>query len=513
MAFNIQILPKLQERRLHNISTNDFKVWHISENEKKVLSGFSAFHFFSGETYVVRWYYHVTATGRTLKGTPSRHNVTGRSRVAYFFWQGQSSSISDKGVSALMTVELDEERGPHIRVTMNSEPPAFLNLFEGGLVIHRGRREEAGQSDESCGKKMFVVRGEMPNEAHLIEEELHQSLLRSRGCVVLVDLKSGIVYLWIGSKALPHSKQVGKTAATLLSKQSAEEMGWREGLCSPIQLKEEMEGTESSEFLRLLGRSKLSPESHFSLAKDVTSAYDWTTRMWVLEAKPDSFLASEITSPYRATDRPCAFPVWQEELYSTPQPAIFLVDAGLKIYIWQGWFPEENSEEENSSVTGSAYLRFTFARRAALQTAVRYVRKKEEMIKNKSLKNGSFSISDCASILNPKLVVAGLESLEFKNLFPVWKLREDVTNIQKKEGRWKDGEEYCVREVLNQLCKEQYTLEELQMVPLPDGVDPSRLEKYLSDGEFRETLGVSKREFLSLPSWKQLQLKKKGNLF
>lgn len=50
-----------------NVTTNDIKVWHISENEKNELDRTSASQFFSEETYVVRWYYHVTATGRTLK--------------------------------------------------------------------------------------------------------------------------------------------------------------------------------------------------------------------------------------------------------------------------------------------------------------------------------------------------------------------------------------------------------------------------------------------------------------
>lgn len=74
--------------------------------------------------------------------------------------------------------------------------------------------------------------------------------------------------------------------------------------------------------------------------------------------------------------------------------ALFLVDAGSKIYIWQGWVPEDSPEEESvSSVTGSTFLRFTFARRAALQTAIAFATKKEKLIKSKQLNNGTFSVS------------------------------------------------------------------------------------------------------------------------
>lgn len=64
-----------QERRLLSISTNDFKVWHVSEYGKVLMSEASRNHLYTGDTYVVRWYYHVTATGRTLKVSTLHHQV------------------------------------------------------------------------------------------------------------------------------------------------------------------------------------------------------------------------------------------------------------------------------------------------------------------------------------------------------------------------------------------------------------------------------------------------------
>ncbi|PWA21605.1 hypothetical protein CCH79_00003015 [Gambusia affinis] len=53
-----------------------------------------------------------------------------------------------------------------------------------------------------------------------------------------------------------------------------------------------------------------------------------------------------------------------------------------------------------------------------------------------------------------------------------------------------------VKEALSKLSKQQYSIEELTGKPLPEGVDPLRLEDYL------------RFEFNALPNWKQKNLKK-----
>ena len=49
--------------------------------------------------------------------------------------------------------------------------------------------------------------------------------------------------------------------------------------------------------------------------------------------------------------------------------------------------------------------------------------------------------------------------------------------------------------MLNQLCREQYTIDELRTRPLPEGVDPSKIESYLSDADFQVNFLFTKTLF------------------
>ena len=75
------------------------------------------------------------------------------------------------------------------------------------------------------------------------------------------------------------------------------------------------------------------------------------------------------------------------------------------------------------------------------------------------------------------------------------------------------GYQELVEDVLHRLTKTKYSLAELHVRPLPDGVDPLKMEAYLHDEEFEENLGMNRDEFYSQPMWKQKQLKQQVGLF
>ncbi|KAM9416629.1 supervillin-like [Salvelinus alpinus] len=117
------------------------------------------------------------------------------------------------------------------------------------------------------------------------------------------------------------------------------------------------------------------------------------------------------------------------------------------------------------------------------------------------------------------LIHAGLEPLTFTNMFPCWEHREDIAEITEREA------EVCnqiilVEDVLARLCKTTYPLADLLARPLPDGVDPLRLEIYLDNDDFegvgaygKNALEMSRDEYEVLPGWKQVNVKKAKGLF
>lgn len=56
-------------------------------------------------------------------------------------------------------------------------------------------------------------------------------------------------------------------------------------------------------------------------------------------------------------------------------------------------------------------------------------------------------------------------------------------------------------------------IEELRLRKLPKGCDTRHLENYLSDFDFQNLFQHSRSEYLALPRWRQISLKKELDLF
>ncbi|TMS22115.1 Supervillin [Larimichthys crocea] len=437
-------LVRADDGRQAELATVAVDAWHIKEHGEEELPEESLGQLHEGDAYIIRWKYSITTlVGKRQKPGELSAGTPGRERIACFFWQGRHSSISEKGTSALMTVELGS---------------------------HRGSQLSGGCSVSVVKQKWRPRWWRWIASAPVCAPVPAWCFLTLR--------KAGSTY-GTGCKAHPGARQVAKRAADKVTQRCPSELGLSSS--SSLKVEEVEEGAEPEEFTKALGPQD--KKAYDCMLQD-PGKYNYTPRLFRLSASSGVFEGEEQLYQARVTEGVMAMPFLQENLYSAQQPALFLLDNRMEVYLWQGWQPDD------TQCTGSAKIRWNNERKCAMETVLQYCKEK-----------------------NPRrpplayLVLAGCEPLTFTNIFPYW---EKDTSVASKAPKSKV---MLVKEALSKLSKQQYSIEELTRKPLPEGVDPLRLEDYLSDQDFKTLLEMSRVEFNALPNWKQKNLKKSKGLF
>ena len=463
------------ERRGYNVLTDDVQVWKILNNELKECDRKTRGAFSRNQTYVILGKYKLVATGfRTLKGNISQHQATtGRDRQALFFWHGRNSKRNEKGASALLTMGIGDKAlssMPHVLVFEEKENAVFCQLFSGSMVVLSDNNEPEW--------RMFLLRGgEIEEENHLIEVKLDLENLRS--CSTIFLLSTDKIFLWNGCASNQLYRKFALICANKLIANHFATFNFTEN----VRVEEVEEGFESKEFTNIFFPQDLNSQRenyYHSLLKQQHEIN--TPRLFQMLSLHGKFEAKEVLNPLRS-ENPCALPFYQFYLYEEKQPALFLFDNSQEIYIWQGWI---DTSTENVDDAMSTKIRFNESRKCALETAIDYWNTK--YANKKELKGW--------------IVYAGLEPIEFKNLFPYWQTNKvaQESNLSvsltvrhilndSKSYYFQDGkvqnQKDDILQVLNRLKRDRYPLDVIRNSPLPDGVDPTRLEYYLSDEDFK----------------------------
>jgi len=117
----------------------------------------------------------------------------------------------------------------------------FLGLFDGYMATHSGRRQE---SEPAKWRLYICLAGSREKEASLLEVPPSTRQLRSRSSLLLVEAKSGRVFVWHGSQ----SHKVTKAAAL----RTAQQLDQRKEFClnAKPKIEEIEEGEESNDFFK-----------------------------------------------------------------------------------------------------------------------------------------------------------------------------------------------------------------------------------------------------------------------
>lgn len=94
----------------------------------------------------------------------------------------------------------------------------------GRMAVHSGKR---GEADDQTGWRLYFVRGEKDEEAHLLQVRRCVQALRSRGSLLLINQSTGTIFLWHGAKSLKHTRQVASSAAAALKLNRPPELNLR----------------------------------------------------------------------------------------------------------------------------------------------------------------------------------------------------------------------------------------------------------------------------------------------
>ncbi|XP_056128909.1 advillin [Lampris incognitus] len=376
-----------------------------------------------------------------------------------YIWQGRHASQDELAASAFQAVELDQKYGGEpvqIRVAMGKEPRHFMAMFKGKMVIFEGGTSRKGGSDPEPPIRLFQIHGSDPFNTKAIEVPALAPSLNSNDVFLLKSQSA--MYVWCGKGSSGDERAMAKEISSVIGRNCIGE-------------ETVAEGQEPTEFWELLGGK-------------APYASEKRLQQTVLDHPPRLFECSNKTGRFMVTEVP---QFTQDDL---TQDDVMLLDTWDQVFLWVGH--EANEVERREAVaTSQEYLRTHPGSRDSHTPVI--------------------------------LIKQGYEPPTFTGWFTAWDPYKWSRGRSYEEMKRELGdvtspihvtnEQNCVE---NDSSSNMYPPEALINKPaneLPEGVDPTHKEKHLSDPDFNKTFGMSRDEFVGLPQWKQLHMKKDKGLF
>uniref|UniRef100_A0A671SH81 Villin-1 n=1 Tax=Sinocyclocheilus anshuiensis TaxID=1608454 RepID=A0A671SH81_9TELE len=301
------------------------------------------------------------------------------------------------------------------------------------------------------------------------KEPMHlMAIFKGKMVVYEVSFTDKCCYLWYGKGCSGDEREMAKSLADIISKREKNVIA---------------EGQEPADFWVNLGG-----KSQYASSKRLQDENcNITPRLFECSNQTGRFIATEITN------------FNQDDL---DEDDVMLLDIWDQVYLWIGK-GSNDKEKHDAVVTAQEYLKSHPAGR---------------------------------DLDTPILVVKqGFEPPTFTGWFQAWdpqkwssgksydQLKAELgthftsnVNVMVKNGLTPCAQD-LTKPTTNQTNSTNSTqgekLVNVQTEDLPDEVDPTRKEHYLSNDDFKLIMGISRIDFYDLPSWKQLNLKKEKGLF
>nr|XP_015810628.2 villin-1 isoform X1 [Nothobranchius furzeri]XP_015810629.2 villin-1 isoform X1 [Nothobranchius furzeri] len=475
--------PELAARQhMVDDGSGEVKVWRIEKLELAEVKPSMHGQFYGGDCYLILYTYQ----------------VSNRQQYILYMWQGRHATKDEITACAYQAVNIDNmyNGAPvQVRVVMGKEPRHFLAIFKGKLIIFEGGTGRPGVESPKTSSSLFQVRGTTGMNTKATEVPARASSLNSNDVFMLKTNQK--CYLWYGKGCSGDERMMATEVCDTLFRQFKEVV---------------MEGQEPSDFwIALGGKGPYASDSRLEREEPLHS--------------PRLFECSNQTGKFRMTEI-CDF-----EQSDLDEDDVMLLDTWEEIFLWIGISANEYEIKESLN-SAQEYLKTHPAGRDP-DTPIITIKQGSEPLTftgwfnawdpfkwsgGNSYEEIKKKLNDAASVSE---ITVGLERKSPATMVdggytapggpgssaPVYKMHGGVpTSPSTSRGPVSSagftGRQLDPKVLINTPASE-----------LPEGVDPSQREDYLSDVDFENLLGVTRSEFLGLPRWRQIQLKKNAGLF
>uniref|UniRef100_A0A7S2IB77 Gelsolin-like domain-containing protein n=1 Tax=Haptolina brevifila TaxID=156173 RepID=A0A7S2IB77_9EUKA len=311
----------------------EMTVWHLDDNfERRLLPKWAEMGMFRSEdNYIVKYTWKTDSPSEGIQ-----------KRTFLFGWRGSKATQLEKGSLALQLQKMDDEGGAHcdkMQIEMNSEPPFFLALFKGKLLVRDSAVSYGGQKEDDkpyTGSCLFKVHGIDPLAVRAFEVADKAASLSSADCFLLQCV--GNVFVWQGGKSSDDERRVAMEVGNLLSRQLAGQA--------------KADDAQSTQAWPVSAVSEGSePEAFWAALVGGKGPYQTEPTYVQLEMPPRLFHASQKTGLFAVSE---LLSFSQEDLVEN-QDDVFILDAHSAVYVWVG-STTAPSEKAKAVETANKYI-------------------------------------------------------------------------------------------------------------------------------------------------------------
>lgn len=432
------------ETQMVDDGTGTVEVWRVEDFDLKPLDKSRYGEFFGGDCYVILYTY----------------KLHGNNNFIIYYWLGAKATVDEKGTAALKTVEMDEKMAGapvQVRVVQYKEPPHFMAIFGGKMIIFQGGKAGWAPGEKSVDgpgdRYMLQVRGNSPLDCKAVQVDLRASYLNCND--VFVIFTKTAVYIWAGKGCTGDEREMAKVVAAR----------------SPRTVTMVFEGQEKSDFWDILGG-----QEEYASEKRLVEEGSHPPRLFQISNVSGNVKAEELHD------------FVQDDLI--PED-VMMLDCWDCLYLWVGK-GSNKMERDEAQRLALEYLKTDPAGRDPDTPILKISQGFEPP-----------SFTGFFGVWDRDLWSRGKSFEELKQ-----ELGEGNMPIQQVKENGVNG-----THDFSDMPKYSYDELTVDTENLPNGVDPAAREIHLREDEFKRIFGMVYTDFSKLPIWKQKSVKREKNLF